>query len=213
MGKTSLTLRFVKNEFDKQQDSTIDASFLDKKVTVGEKQVKLNIWDTAGQEKYHALAKNYYQGASGAVLVYDVTDMDSFEKAKTWFVELQKYIGKKPIILAGNKSDIIDKTVEVDMAEAYARSVQIEHVATSALSGHNVNYIFQTLAEKMVEQRMSENAGAAAAGGAKRKVNARGRIQLEGVEDFDPKAKNIQLGDRSSVKKKAGDKKDKKGCC
>ena len=88
VGKTSLTLRFVRNEFDKTQDSTIDASFLEKKVTVGEKNVKLNIWDTAGQEKYHALAKNYYQGASGALLVYDVTDMDSFEKAKSWFVEL-----------------------------------------------------------------------------------------------------------------------------
>ena len=79
-------------------------------------------------------------------MVYDVTDMDSFEKAKSWFVELRKCIGDKPIILAGNKSDIIDKTVEVDLAEAYAKSVQIDHVSTSALSGHNVNHIFQTLA-------------------------------------------------------------------
>lgn len=72
----------------------------------------LNIWDTAGQEKYHALAKNYYQGASGAILVYDVTDLDSFEKAKTWYLELSKYIGKEaPIIIAGNKSDKIDKLV------------------------------------------------------------------------------------------------------
>ena len=92
--------------------STVDASFLEKKVTVGEKTVKLNIWDTAGQEKYHALAKNYYQGASGAILVYDVTDLDSFEKAKTWYLELSKYIGKEaPIIIAGNKSDKIDKLV------------------------------------------------------------------------------------------------------
>ena len=112
VGKTSLTLRFVKNEFDKEQDSTIDASFLGKKVTVGQKSIMLNIWDTAGQEKYHALAKNYYQGASGAILVYDVTDLDSFEKAKTWYLELSKYIGKEaPIIIAGNKSDKIDKLV------------------------------------------------------------------------------------------------------
>ena len=60
VGKTSLSLRFVRNEFDKEQDSTVDASFLDKKVAVGDKNVILNIWDTAGQEKYHALAKNYY---------------------------------------------------------------------------------------------------------------------------------------------------------
>ena len=112
VGKTSITLRFVKNEFDKEQDSTIDASFLGKKVTVGERNVMLNIWDTAGQEKYHALAKNYYQGASGAILVYDVTDVDSFEKAKSWYLELRKYIGKTaPILIAGNKSDKMDKQV------------------------------------------------------------------------------------------------------
>lgn len=75
-------------------------------------------------------------------MVYDVTDMDSFEKAKAWFVELKKCIGEKPIILAGNKSDIIDKTVEADLAEAYAKTVGIEHVPTSALNGHNVNHIF-----------------------------------------------------------------------
>ena len=65
VGKTSISLRFVNGIFDKDQMSTVDASFLEKKVTVGEKTIKLNIWDTAGQEKYHALAKNYYQGASG----------------------------------------------------------------------------------------------------------------------------------------------------
>ena len=148
VGKTSITLRFVKNEFDKAQDSTIDASFLGKKVTVGERTVTLNIWDTAGQEKYHALAKNYYQGASGAILVYDVTDLDSFEKAKAWYLELRKYIGKTaPIMIAGNKSDKIDKLVQPEDAEAYARSVGIEHVSTSALSGNNVNYIFNTIAQ------------------------------------------------------------------
>ena len=60
VGKTSISLRFVNGVFDKDQMSTVDASFLEKKVNVGEKTVKLNIWDTAGQEKYHALAKNYY---------------------------------------------------------------------------------------------------------------------------------------------------------
>ena len=147
VGKTSLTLRFVKNQFDKEQDSTIDASFLSKKVSVGEKSVNLNIWDTAGQEKYHALAKNYYQGASGAVLVYDVTDLDSFAKAKTWYSELRKYIGPDaPIVIAGNKSDKIDKLVKEDEADAYARSVGIEHIATSALSGMNVTNIFLSIA-------------------------------------------------------------------
>lgn len=147
VGKTSLTLRFVKDKFDKDQDSTIDASFLSKKVDVNGRSVNLNIWDTAGQEKYHALAKNYYQGAAGAILVYDVTDLDSFAKAKTWYTELRKYIDEgAPIVIAGNKCDKIDKLVKEEEADAYARSVGIEHIPTSALSGHNVNHIFTVIA-------------------------------------------------------------------
>ena len=78
VGKTSLSMKFVHGQFDKQQSSTVDASCLEKVIQVGEKRVKMIVWDTAGQEKYHALAKNYYRDASGALLVYDVTDEDSF---------------------------------------------------------------------------------------------------------------------------------------
>ena len=91
------------------------------------------IWDTAGQEKYHALAKNYYQGAAGALLVYDVTDEDSFERATNWYKELIHEIGKDaPIMLAGNKSDLPTHTVDKDKADQFARSKGIEHVLTSA---------------------------------------------------------------------------------
>ena len=97
----------MKGGFDKTQSSTVDASFLEKVVQVGQKRVKLVIWDTAGQEKYHALAKNYYQGASGALLVYDVTDADSFKRATKWYRELCEEIGADaPMIIAGNKCDI-----------------------------------------------------------------------------------------------------------
>ncbi len=106
------------------------------------------IWDTAGQEKYHALAKNYYQGASGALLVYDVTDEDSFERATSWYKELIHWIGKEaPIILAGNKCDIINQTVQKEDGDNFARSKGIEHVHTSAANGNNVEYIFTQLAE------------------------------------------------------------------
>ena len=85
VGKTSLSTKFVHGQFDKNMPSTVDASYLEKQLQVGEKRIKMVIWDTAGQEKYHALAKNYYQGASGALLVYDVTDEDSFQRATTWY--------------------------------------------------------------------------------------------------------------------------------
>ena len=149
VGKTSLSCRFVHGNFDKNMPSTVDASYLEKPVMINDgKKVKLTIWDTAGQEKYHALAKNYYQGASGALLVYDVTDEDSFQRAQQWHKELIHEIGRDaPIILAGNKCDIINRTVAVEDADNFARSKGIEHVSTSAANGNNVDYIFTTLAE------------------------------------------------------------------
>ena len=80
--------------------------------------------------------------------MYDVTDLDSFEKVKTWYFELRKYIPKDaPIIIAGNKCDIVNRTVQLEDAESYSKEIGIEHVSASALSGHNVNYVFNTLAE------------------------------------------------------------------
>jgi Ras-related protein Rab-21 len=105
--------------------------------------VGLTIWDTAGQERYHALNANYYRGSKGAVIVYDVTDKDSFEKVKTWRVELRKYLEPgTPIIIAGNKCDIVNRTVPESEADEYARSVGCEHINTSAKSGHNVKECF-----------------------------------------------------------------------
>ena len=143
MGKTSLSIRFHKGTFDKQQSSSVDASYIEKQIQVGQKRVKLSIWDTAGQEKYHALAKNYYQGAAGALLVYDVTDKDSFTRATKWHRELCDEIGNDaPMILAGNKCDIINQTVPKEQAEEFARSKGITHLHTSAANGTNVDYIF-----------------------------------------------------------------------
>jgi small GTP-binding protein len=89
VGKTSLTLRFCKGNFDDKQISTIDASCLSQTIQVaGGGKVQLNIWDTAGQERYHALNKVYYQGAEGALIVYDITDLESWAKVNIWVKEL-----------------------------------------------------------------------------------------------------------------------------
>ena len=115
------------------------------------KQVKLTIWDTAGQERYHALNANYYRKSKGAVIVYDVTDKDSFEKVKMWHTELTKYLDKgTPIIIAGNKCDILSRTVNEAEADQFARSVQAEHINTSAKSGLNVKECFTLLANSKV---------------------------------------------------------------
>lgn len=90
----------------------MDASYQEAQVKLASGACKLIIWDTAGQERYHALNANYYRGSKGAVIVYDVTDQDSFEKVKTWHVELKKYLAPNtPIMIAGNKCDIVKRTV------------------------------------------------------------------------------------------------------
>lgn len=108
-----MTLKFTRGYFDDKQESTVDASCLDQTVKVGNQNAKLVIWDTAGQEKYHALNKVYYNGAKGALIVYDVTDKHSFERVKTWLIELRKYLDEDtPILIAGNKSDMVNKAVK-----------------------------------------------------------------------------------------------------
>nr|XP_006008045.1 PREDICTED: ras-related protein Rab-21 [Latimeria chalumnae] len=80
VGKTSLVLRYCENKFNDKHITTLQASFLTKKLNIGGKRVNLAIWDTAGQERFHALGPIYYRDSNGAILVYDVTDEDSFQK-------------------------------------------------------------------------------------------------------------------------------------
>jgi len=143
VGKSSLTIKYCKNEFSEKQESTVDATFNQKEIQIDPKtKVGLTIWDTAGQERYHALNVSYYRYSKGALIVYDVTDKDSFEKVKKWHTELSKYLKDATIMIAGNKCDMVTKTVDENEAVAFARSVGAEHFNTSAKSGINVKEVF-----------------------------------------------------------------------
>jgi len=104
VGKSSLVLRFVKGQFHEYQESTIGAAFLTQTVMLDDITVKFEIWDTAGQERYHSLAPMYYRGAQAAIVVYDITNQETFARAKTWVKELQRQASPNIVIaLAGNK--------------------------------------------------------------------------------------------------------------
>nr|CAH7757674.1 unnamed protein product [Callosobruchus chinensis] len=118
VGKTSLVLRYVEDKFNAKHISTIQASFLNKKINLDDSRVNLAIWDTAGQEKFHALGPIYYRSSNGAVLVYDITDEDSFQKVKCWVKELRKMLGVEiSLVIVGNKSDL-EKDRHVSLEEA-----------------------------------------------------------------------------------------------
>jgi|Transcript_87651 small GTP-binding protein len=162
VGKSSLVLRFVRGEFYEYQESTIGAAFLTQTVTVPphETEVKFEIWDTAGQERYRSLAPMYYRGAAAAIVVYDITSYDSFNRAKQWVKELQQRGDTNVVIaLAGNKLDLVDKRqVDTAEAQAYAEDNGIIHVETSAKTNHNVTELFVNIGSKLPISRETTTA-------------------------------------------------------
>ncbi|KAG8908089.1 hypothetical protein FRB99_000533 [Tulasnella sp. 403] len=108
VGKSSIVLRFVSNEFQANKEPTIGAAFLTQKCRLEDRVLRYEIWDTAGQERFHSLAPMYYRNAQAAVVVYDVTKATSLEKAKSWVKELQRQANPNIVIaLAGNKVDLV----------------------------------------------------------------------------------------------------------
>eukprot|EP00123_Amoebidium_parasiticum_P000349 comp10832_c0_seq1/m.5459 comp10832_c0_seq1/g.5459 ORF comp10832_c0_seq1/g.5459 comp10832_c0_seq1/m.5459 type:complete len:203 (-) comp10832_c0_seq1:775-1383(-) len=161
VGKSSLVLRFVKGQFNEHQLSTIGAAFLTQTVCLDDTTVKFEIWDTAGQERYHSLAPMYYRGAQAAIVVYDVTNQESFERAKQWVSELQRQAAPNIIIaLAGNKTDLPSHAVDPDDAMTYAEENGLLFLETSAKTAQNVNELFLAIAKKLPKGgRLGDNAG------------------------------------------------------
>lgn len=162
VGKSSLTLRFITGSFTENTPSTIGASFMSKVINLpGEDpvDVKLNIWDTAGQEKYRSLAALYYRGAVCAIVVYDITNRISFEEAKSyWIDELKQECGSKLVLaVVGNKSDLInERKVSVEEALEFSDLHQAAFFETSAVSDLNITDLFTHLASNLPSLEIKE---------------------------------------------------------
>lgn len=128
---------------------------MNKKLNVNGKRINLSIWDTAGQERFHALGPIYYRSSDGAILVYDITDEDSFQRVKNWVRELKKMLGTEIMLtIVGNKTDLEeDRNVTQEEAETYAVSVGATHYETSAKVNEGIEELFLDLTSKMVEAR------------------------------------------------------------
>ncbi|KAJ2305140.1 GTP-binding protein of the rab/ypt [Coemansia sp. RSA 2704] len=170
VGKSSLVTRLVRNTFNQYNESTIGAAFMTRDVELDESHTAtLRIWDTAGQERYKSLAPMYYRNAEGAVVVYDITQEETFTKAKAWISELQRQNESRTVIaLVGNKTDLADKrTVSQDEGARYAGEVGALFFEASAQSGQNVAKLFEELARKVPRPAPA----AAASSGASPTVN------------------------------------------
>ncbi|KAG6639610.1 hypothetical protein CIPAW_10G112900 [Carya illinoinensis] len=145
-GKSSLVLRFVKGQFIEFQ---VWCCLFLTNLAVNDETVKFEVWDIAGQERYHSLAPMYYRGAAAAIIVYDITNQASFERAKKLVQEL-KAQGNPNIVmaLAGNKADLLDmRKVAVEEAQAYAQENGLFFMETYAKTATNVNDVFYEIVQ------------------------------------------------------------------
>ncbi|CAG9334088.1 unnamed protein product [Blepharisma stoltei] len=158
VGKSSVVLRFITNVFNPTSEATLGASFVGKALSFNDKILKFNIWDTAGQEKYHSLAKMYYRDADAAIMVYDITKRDSFNGLKKWYEELKEN-GPRDIVvaIAGNKEDLVEnEAVSPQDAKAYADSIGAIFRKTSAKTCTGIDQIFKDIALKIFPELKEE---------------------------------------------------------
>ena len=155
VGKSSLLLRFADDTFTDNFMPTIGVDFKIRTLEVDGKTIKLQIWDTAGQERFKTITSSYYKGAHGIIVVYDVTDKESFKNIDTWMNEVEKHASDNVSrILVGNKSDLTDsRQVTTDEGKELADQYNIRFMETSAKESANVEEAF-TLMTKEIKSRV-----------------------------------------------------------
>ena len=186
VGKSSLLLRYVDSVWNDAFVPTIGVDFKVKTLTINEKKVKMQIWDTAGQERFRTVVSTYFRGAHGILLLYDVTNRDSFKNLESWLIEIEKNAKEKVLkILIGNKCDLgEDREITIEEGKAFALRNGMEFMETSAKMNTNVTEAFETLGKLMIE--------------------------------FNSKSNNLTQNSKDTKNLKAGSGKNlktKKGCC
>ena len=159
VGKSSLLLRYVDSVWNDAFVPTIGVDFKVKTLTINEKKVKMQIWDTAGQERFRTVVSTYFRGAHGILLLYDVTNRDSFKNLESWLIEIEKNAKEKVLkILIGNKCDLTDdREIQSDEGKAFALRNGMEFMETSAKMNTNVTEAFETLGKLMIEFNSKSN--------------------------------------------------------
>ena len=159
VGKTSIITRFVENKFKQDVMSSLSANFISKKVDIGKNQfIKFDIWDTAGQEKYRALTKIFYQDSKIVILVYDITNKNTFNELKNYWYEKVKENSANDVIfaIAANKCDLYEnEQVEKTEGEKFAKEIGAIFHETSALNSNGINDLFYDIGMKFASPNVS----------------------------------------------------------
>ena len=143
MGKSCLLLQFTDKRFQPVHDLTIGVEFGARMISIDQKNIKLQIWDTAGQESFRSITRSYYRGAAGALLVYDITRRETFNHLTRWLEEARQNANSNMVImLIGNKSDLDHRrAVSTEEGDRFAKENNLVFLETSAKSAHNVEEV------------------------------------------------------------------------
>ena len=155
VGKTAITIRFAEGRFEEHYKMTIGVDFAIKLLEIGGYKVKLQVWDTGGQERFSYIRPLYYKGAMAAIAIFDLTNRESFDNLPKWFQEVAENCGAIPLMLVGNKADLPDRAVTTEEGQTLSDKMGIMYYEASAKSGDNINTLFQRLGERLLGSRIS----------------------------------------------------------
>lgn len=160
VGKSSMIQRYCKGIYTHDYKKTIGVDFLEKKLHFDGEDLRLMIWDTAGQEEFDSMTKAYYRDAEACVVAFSTTDIDSFNAVESWIKKVEAEVGSIPMVLVQNKVDLIDQAVMTkEQANAKAEAVKLKFYRTSVQENFQVDQVFQYLAEQYIK-RMREREAA-----------------------------------------------------
>ena len=153
VGKTSLIKRYTKDQFGGVYLTTVGMDFQDKIIEIEDKRIRLQIWDTAGQDRFRNVTKSYFQSSHGLIIVYEISDKESFEKINFWMENIKNNAPEDAkIILVGNKEDLTsERHVSIEEGENKAKSYNIKFFEVSSKDGTNVKELFYYLANEIYQ--------------------------------------------------------------
>ncbi len=156
VGKSSILQRYIQKVFNESYSSTIGVDFFMKSINIGDKSIKLQLWDTAGTEKFRSITTGYYRGADAAFVVFDLSSKTSFNSLNEWIESYYKFSNpdvEKNVILIGNKCDLVDeREVTNEEIEKFIKDNDIHYFETSAKEGKNIDESFHFIAERLIKQ-------------------------------------------------------------